>query len=47
MTHVLIATTTAGGVIKSYYANTLVKVVLAVKDASWDATFVTITAMCL
>jgi hypothetical protein len=42
MTHVLIATPTAGGVVKSLYANTLVKVVLAVKDAGWDATFVTV-----
>jgi hypothetical protein len=37
MTHVLVATPTAGGVVKSLYATTLVKVVLAVKDAGWDA----------
>jgi hypothetical protein len=42
MTHVLIATPTAGGVVKSLYANTLVKVVLAVKGAGWDASFVTV-----
>jgi hypothetical protein len=41
MTHVLIATPTAGGVVKSLYAATLVKVVLAVKDAGWDADFTT------
>jgi hypothetical protein len=39
MTHVLIATPTAGGVVKSLYVDTLVKVVLAVRDAGWDATF--------
>jgi hypothetical protein len=42
MTHVLIATPTAGGVVKSLYATTLVKVVLAVKDAGWDASFLTV-----
>jgi hypothetical protein len=41
MTHVLIATPTAGGVVKSLYATTLVKAVLAVKDAGWDADFTT------
>jgi hypothetical protein len=42
MTHVLIATPTAGGVVKSLYTNTLVKVVLAARDAGWDASFVTV-----
>ena len=41
MTHVLVATPTAGGVVKSLYATSLVKVVLAVKDAGWDADFMT------
>ena len=40
MTHVLIATPTAGGVVKSLYATTLVKAVLAVKDAGWSVDFV-------
>jgi hypothetical protein len=42
MTHVLIATPTAGGVVKSRFATTLVGVVQAVKDAGWDATFMTL-----
>jgi hypothetical protein len=42
MTHVLIGTPTAGGVVKSRFASTLVEVVLAVKDAGWDATFATV-----
>jgi hypothetical protein len=42
MTHVLIATPTTGGVVKSRCANTLVEVVLAVKDAGWNANFVTV-----
>jgi hypothetical protein len=42
MTHVLIATPTAGGVVKSLYATTLLKTVLAVKDAGWDVDFVTV-----
>jgi hypothetical protein len=42
MTHVLIATPTAGGVVKSRFAATLVQVVLAVKDAGWDTTFLTV-----
>ena len=42
MTHVLIATPTAGGVVKSLYATTLVKTVLAVKDAGWGVDFVTV-----
>jgi len=42
MTHVLIATPTAGGIAKSLYASTLIKVVVAVKDAGWDADFVTL-----
>jgi hypothetical protein len=33
MTHVLIATPTAGGVVKGLYATTLLKTVIAVKDA--------------
>ena len=41
MTHVLVATPTAGGVVKSLYATTLVKVVIAAKDAGWDADFMT------
>jgi hypothetical protein len=42
MTHVLIATPTTGGVVKSRFATTLVEVFQAVKDAGWDATFVTV-----
>jgi hypothetical protein len=42
MTHVLIATPTAGGVVKSLYATTLVKTVIAVKDAGWGVDFVTV-----
>jgi hypothetical protein len=42
MTHVLIATPTVGGVVKSLYATTLVKVILAVKDANWNIDFVTV-----
>jgi hypothetical protein len=42
MTHVLIATPTAGGVVKSLYATTLLKTVLAVKDAGWAVDFVTV-----
>ena len=42
MTHILIGTPTAGGVVKSRFAATLVEVVLAVKDAGWDATFATV-----
>ncbi len=41
MTHVLIATPTAGGVVKTLYATTLVKTVLALKDAGWNVDFVT------
>jgi hypothetical protein len=40
MTHVLIATPTAGGVVKALYAATLVKVVLALKNAGWSVDFV-------
>ena len=40
MTHVLIATPTMGGVVKSLYATTLVKAVLAIKDAGWSVDFV-------
>jgi hypothetical protein len=42
MTHVLIATPTTGGVVKSRFATTLVEVILSVKDAGWDTTFVTV-----
>jgi hypothetical protein len=42
MKHVLIATPTAGGVVKALYATTLVKAVLAVKDAGWSVDFVTL-----
>ncbi len=41
MTHVLIATPTAGGVVKALYATTLVKAVLAVKDAGWSVDLLT------
>src|SRR4051795_6108584 len=39
MVHALIATPTAGGLVKSLYAHTLVKTVLAMKDAGWDVDF--------
>jgi hypothetical protein len=42
MTYVLIATPTAGGVVKAQFAATLVKVILAVKDAGWNASFVSV-----
>jgi hypothetical protein len=42
MSHLLIATPTAGGVVKSLYATTLVKTVLAVKDAGWSLDFVSV-----
>jgi hypothetical protein len=42
ITYVLIATPTTGGVVKSLRAATLVKVVLAVKDAGWNASFATV-----
>lgn len=41
MTHVLIATPTAGGVVKALYAATLVKVILALRNAGWSVDFVT------
>jgi hypothetical protein len=41
MTHVLIATPTAGGVVKGLYATTLVKAVMAIRDAGWNVDFVT------
>jgi hypothetical protein len=41
MTHVLIATPTAGGVVKALYATTLVKAVVAMREAGWDVDFVT------
>jgi hypothetical protein len=37
MTHVLIATPTAGGVVKALYATTLVKTIVAVKGKRWPA----------
>jgi hypothetical protein len=40
--HVLIATPTAGGVVKALFATTLVKTVFAVKEAGWNADFVTV-----
>jgi hypothetical protein len=42
MTHVLIATPTAGGVVKALYATTLLKTVIAVKDAGWGVNFVSV-----
>jgi len=42
MTHVLIATPTAGGVVKALYATTLVKTVLAVTNAGWGVDFVSV-----
>jgi hypothetical protein len=42
MTHLLIATPTAGGVVKAAYATTLVKAVKAVRDAGWGVDFVTV-----
>lgn len=40
--HVLIATPTAGGVVKALYATTLVKTVIALKDVGWSVDFVTV-----
>jgi len=42
MTHVLIATPTAGGVVKAFYATTLVKTIIAVKEAGWGVDFITV-----
>src|SRR3954469_11209983 len=42
MTHVLIATPTAGGVVKALYATTLVKTIVAVKEAGWGVDFLTV-----
>jgi hypothetical protein len=42
MAHVLIATPTAGGVVKALYATTLVKTIIAVKEAGWGVDFVTV-----
>ena len=42
MTHVLIATPTAGGVVKTLYATTLVKTVKAVTEAGWGVDYVTV-----
>lgn len=39
--HALIATPTAGGIVKALYATTLVKTAIALKDAGWDADFMT------
>src|SRR3954470_19870045 len=41
MAHILIATPTAGGVVKTLYASTLIKAVLAVKDAGWSVDLAT------
>jgi hypothetical protein len=40
--HVLIATPTAGGIVKALYATTLVKIVVALKDAGWGLDFLTV-----
>jgi hypothetical protein len=42
MTHVLIATPTAGGVVKALYATTLLKIVVCVKEAGWGVDFLTV-----
>jgi hypothetical protein len=42
MTHLLIATPTAGGVVKALYATTLLKTIVAAKDAGWTVDFVTV-----
>jgi hypothetical protein len=42
MTHVLIATPTAGGVVKTLYATTLFNAAVAVKDAGWGVDFQTL-----
>lgn len=42
MTHLLISTPTAGGVVKALYATTLVKTVLAARSAGWDVDFVSV-----
>src|SRR6185437_5395011 len=42
MTHLLIATPTAGGIVKSLYATTLIKNVLAIKEAGWGVDFATV-----
>ena len=42
MTHVLVATPTAGGVVKALYGTTLVKAVLALKDAGSNVDFLTV-----
>ena len=39
MVHALIGTPTAGGLVKSLYAHTVVKTVLALKDAGWNVDF--------
>lgn len=41
MTHLLIATPTAGGVVKAFYATTLLRTAIALKDAGWCFDFVT------
>jgi hypothetical protein len=45
--HVLFATPTAGGIVKSVYAATLFKAVRAVKDAGWKADFATFDGSCI
>ena len=42
MTHVLIATPTGGVVVKALYATTLVKTIVAVKEAGWGVDFLTV-----
>jgi len=42
MTHVLIATPTAGGIVKASYAVTLLKAAIALKDAGWGVDFVSV-----
>jgi hypothetical protein len=42
MTHVLIATPTAGGVVKALYATTLVKTIVTVKEAGWGVDFLAV-----
>jgi hypothetical protein len=42
MTHVLIATPTAGGIVKTLFASTLVKVAVTLRDAGWNVVFTSI-----
>jgi hypothetical protein len=45
--HVLLATPTAGGIVKSLYATTLFKTAMAIKDAGWNAEFATFDGSCI